>query len=590
MGFFNKLKLRSKTESGFSAAYRGTGAIANRVQYDTRKLLPGRDVGPGTKPWDNVTPYDAIQYPAWYRACMILSTSVYGMEIDLKNVEEVDGSKQLTDAFDHPSYWPVVVQANAEETAQEARCRMTWIRAQYGYAYAGILRRPGRPIEIIPFAPYQCWPERIDGQKWYIVDPYRSSYANPYTQDPSYKPDVAKMRKLLPEDVIDLSNPSDDGFYPIETWLAGRMAIHEGIAGSKVRSARASNSGRPRIALTTPQVLQQKTIDRIREEFPVIHQGIDDQVVPAILDCDLKPSAIPYQPEYEAEAVLHGLNLRDISNLTGVPAVFLGDADTRSYNSFEYDVKNFYEWGIGMHLNCFEGQYRAKLLAPNERKRKTVCIAFDRQTTKFADTKTMSELIRALGAGAPIQTINEIRAKLNITASKQKEANQLFFPKNMGTGGSDNAPQSPDKKNPGNPGRSAETIIEEPKVVAPPIGGVGNRNASILFISKIVKRMSNESLGRSKVDKSFMDFVSEEIESKYRDYLVGDLVELAKDGGVFEGKNVEVIADAFLGDCKEELLSMAGDAKKGQLESVVKSRTLEFIDRMQKRFMTLLEG
>jgi len=594
MAFFNRLRLKSKSQSGsgsgFETSYRATGSIANRVRWDTRQLVPGQDSGTGSKPWDSITPTDALQYPAWYRACMILSTSVFGMEIDVKEIVDEQGSKKMTEAYDHPAYWPICIQANEEETAQEARCRMTWIRAQYGAAYAGILRRSGKPIEIIPFAPYQCWPERINGQKWYIVDPYRSVYANPYQQDPSYQPDITKMRKLLPSDVIDLSNPSDDGFYPMETWFAGRMAIHEGVAGSKIRSARASNSGRPRVALTTPQALNEKTVQRIREEFPIIHQGIDDQVVPAILDCDLKPTSIPYQPEYTAESVLHGLNLREISNLTGVPSTFLGDPDSRSYNAFEYDVKNFYEWGIGPYLNNFENQYKAKMLAAQERKRKSICVSFDRQTTKFADTKTMAELIRALGAGAPIATINEIRQKLFISASDDPEAKKLYFPKNMGAGGADNQTTNPNKKNPGNPGRNVETIIEVPEVATPPIGGATNRNASILVVRKIVKRMANESSSRSKVERSYMDFVGQEIETKYREYVLSDLNELAKDGGVFEGKNVNAIADKFIAECKDQLLEMAGMAKKGQLESVVKSNIELFSDKMPARFMEILEG
>ena len=556
MGVFDRIGFGSGT--GFDAASTAYGplTVTKRITWD-RRLSPGPLYN--AKPWDNLTPEKAREYPAWYRALVILSTAVSGMGIDVNAVEYEDGGKKISLATDHPAYWPVCVQANEEETAPQARARMTWIAAQYSSAYAAIWRQVGRPIQIIPFAPYQCWPERIDGVKWYLVD-----------ADGSRNP--SKMRKLRSDDVIEISLPSDDGLYPDETWMLGRTTLHEGVSGHRVRSARAMNSGRPRLALTTDQILKDTTIKRLREEFPHIHNGLDDQVVPAILDSGMKPVPIPYQPEYAAENVLHGISLRGVQNLTGVPSTFLGDVEGRSYNAFEYDVKYFYEFGLSTWLNAFEDQYRSKLLAPTERRERRTDICFDRQTTKFADTKTMAELIRALGAGAPIAKINEIRAKLGMSALEDEEAKKLFFPKNMGNTGAENTPS--DGATPG-PGR--------------PSAFRGGSESTRLIVEKIVRRMSHEAARKSSVVKAYMEYAGD-LHETYQALVESDFRVLSADGGIWNGKNPADCAREFIDDCKVALLDMAGEAKQGQLSAVVDKSLPKFAYEIPDRFINRLTG
>lgn len=557
----------TRQSSGPEATWSGGGSIARRINWDNRTLRPGHGGNDASRPWDNMTPEKAREFPAWYRALIILSTAVGGMEINLNEVEMEDGGKKLNPGYDHPSFWPICVQANNEETAATARARQVWIAAQHGASYAGILRQVGKPIQIIPFAPYQCWPERINGEKWFLLDPNRDG--------PTMEPDTKRMRKLRPEDVIEIALPSNDGFFPDEPWNVGRMTLHEGHAGSRVRSARATNSGRPRLALTTDQALNDQSVARIREEFTALHTGLDDQVIPAILDRNLKPLPLAYSPEYQAESELYGISLRGIQNLTGVPATLLGDNDGRSYNAFESDIKMLYEFGLGPWLNSLEDQYKAKLLSPQERRRRETEICFDRQTTKFADTKTMAELIRALGAGAPIAKINEIRAKFGMSALDDPEAKKLLLPKNMGEDGVDNTPKDSKGASPG-----------RPRLAAVSTGGI---EATRLIGEKIVRRMSHEAARKASVVKAYMEYAGDLAEN-YTSLAESDFRALAGDGGIWVGKDVPAVAKSFIAECREQLLELAGQAKSGQLSAVVDKGLPGFCYRMPDRLIAILTG
>lgn len=543
--------------TGPEAAQYGKMSVIDRLTWDNRLGYVLNKSPVTAKPWDALTAFDARNYPAWYRALVILSTGTFGMPIDVKRVEESDGKIKLLPGNDHEAYWPICIQANSEETASAARSRMVWIAAQYGAARAGIVRSQGKPIQIVPFQPYQCWPERIDGEKFYMVDPYGMKGV-----------DNSSLRKLKPEDVIEISLPCDDGYYPDEPYYIGRMALHEGVSGARVRSARATNSGRPKMALTTDQILNEARVKRLREEFPVIHSGLDDQVVPAILDGGLKPMPIPYQPEYQAENVLYGIGLRAVSQLSGVPSVLLGDVEGMSYQSLEQFIRLFYTTGLGVWLDQLEDQYKAKLLKPDERRWNRTQIKFDRNVERFADTKTMGDLIRVLGAGAPVAEINEIRAKIGMSALDDPIANQLHLPKNMGEGGQNNLPTNPSENNRGRPPSASKS---------------GIKVAGMVF-KRYCRRIGQEACRKSSNAKAFMEY-ADNLPNAYKKQVFGEFKVLAEDTECWKGKDSNKIAEAFLSECKEWLLDIAGQVHAKDLSALVHKKAIEFEAEFPAKFI-----
>lgn len=578
MGVFDRLALVGAA----STTYGPLGKYV-RIEDGDRQFVVN-SVADGNKPWESLTAVEALTYPAWYRACILLSTAVAGMAIDVKRVTREDGGVKTEDAYDHESFWPVCIQANKEQTASQVRGQQIWNAVQFGAHYSAIVRSAGKPIQIVPLMNHQCWPERIDGVKWFIVDPYRRSNGEEI--------DIKRVRKLPPEDVIEVSLPSYDGFYPEEPWLVGRRALHAGVAGARVRSARSVNSGRPRIALTTDKALNVDTVKRIRAEFPSIHSGLDDSVVPAILDNGLKIQSIPYQPEYEAESVLSGISTRDVSCLTGVPSSFLGDNEARSYNSFEFDVKLLFEFGVGTWLNNLEDQYRAKLFSMNERKRRTMDARFDRRTTRFADTKTMAELIRALGAGAPVATINEIRSQISLSALEQEEAKKLYFPANMSMEG------GPDNKTgdtpPGDPGGKARAAVD-PKTheitvqTNPPIGGFNSTDVAVTrhLAKKVGTRIEREATRKAGGDKVYMEFAGN-LPTVYLAHVAEDFAVAASESSAWDGREPTTVAKAWLKEWSEELLELAGSCKAGELDATVAAGIGAVAAKMPGRLIDML--
>lgn len=395
------------------------------------------------------TPDEAMSYSPWYRAVWILSSTMALTPCHVMRQKKAKTGYDKTPDIDHRFYDAVYHQANDEETAFQAKLRMTSYAVVHGNALAVIFEpRGGGDPELIPILPGHWTMTRRDGQLWYMIDVYGEAERN-----------ISKRyRKVKPDKVFHLRHWTPDGLLGYATWHYARYALTEGTVGKKVRTARGRNAGRPALALTTDQKLPAGHAERLQNDFVRVHEGFDGSAKPAIFDMGLTPVALPYSADQKHEAALAELPIIDIANFTGVPASWLGVSETEA-NS-EADELKFHRYGIGFWYGAFEDEGKAKFLTEQERYGQTHTVEFDVLSREWRDTKGRNDMIRTYLAGQPAATVNEIRQRLGWGPREEPEADELQQPLNMGEGGGQNEPTDKADPRPGRPKKTPSATVD----------------------------------------------------------------------------------------------------------------------------------
>lgn len=513
--------------------------LSDRVDGDRRLMS---HPGYGDSPAGDMTPEEALENSAWWRAIHLPAGFFARTPFYIKEQTRSKSGISKTPAIDHTGYYATTHQANPDETSYETRFRLAANLIQYGAGYAGIWRDAPGGLRIYPFENYEIQKRRVDGRVWYFRDVLPGSdFVGP-----------ERWRPFPSSEIIEISGLRRRGLIAWAVWWLAKNTIADGIEASKVRTARSQNGGRPAFALSTPAKLTPEIAKRVMDDFQRVHSGYASIGKPPVLDNDLKPTALPYSPEFKAEEVLAKIPLREIANFTGVPSVLLGDTDALSYESLEKLMEALIRFCIEPIWSSFEDQVRSKILTEKERRSESHTAEFDRDSMTFMSAQDKAAMIRALGAGTPVETPNGIRGWLGKAPLDDPEADKLQMPKNIGDDGSTGTPTSGKKNDPGRPR-------------AQNVGGQPLRAMANAW-DDTTRRILRGAERAASNDKAYMHFC---------DKLDGDaeLRDLALErcraaGSIFDLNVNEIAASAGLTACKMRLLEVAGEAKAGQLHDV----------------------
>lgn len=439
---------------GFSAASEEeilTGTAHPRVNYN-RALLSPFAPGEGTDP-DSLVPDDCYLYSPWWRAVVVVGFLFARTPLQVKRISRTKSGESKEPDREHPSYYCLTGQANLRYTAGEMKFRLMQMMLTHGTGRAIIERRPASKggNRIHPTLPGELEFRISDGEPWYF------RVSNFDEADAEKRFDAAFPAR----DVLDLTLlRARNGLAVLPPWYHARYSVAEGIGGTKVRSVRAKNGGRPAIALTTAQTVTKETRERIQQDFAAKHGGYDKSGYPIVLGNDLKVETLSYSPDYAAESALARIPIRDVSNFTGVPSSLLGDDEGDSGESLESKIRSFYQFGMGLYLWAMADQCNAKLLEEKERRDETHVCEHTIPKLEWATVKDLADLIRAYGAGTPVMTPNNIRNAIGEPPLAEAEADKLHIPKNIGQDGQNNTPAPGDTKPAGRPRQRAAEALE----------------------------------------------------------------------------------------------------------------------------------
>lgn len=477
------------TPASLPRALTPAGGYPVSAGYDGSTATAAWPLGQTGEP---VSADDSMTYSPWFRAVWILASTIAKTPLHVYRIDRTEqGEKREIDVA-HRAEYCLSTQFNDEETAFNAKLRMAMFAVMEGQAIGAYF--DDNPNEVYPFQPGECWPQRIKGKLWYLVDVYGDLFEQ--------KPRVDRVRRLRPEQVVHVRGPAPDGLIGLAVRWYARNALREGLNGNKVRVGRSRNQGRPMIALVTDQALLDTAVIKTQRDWVNRHEGFDGANLPAVLDRGLKPLAIPYAADQQYETELAALPLQDVANFTGVPASFLGAKATT--DSLEHDDIALTRYGVGFWYHAFIDAFAEKVLTDRQRKGQTHAVDFDRATVEWQDAKTRAEMVRTYLAGAPVADINEIRSKLGMPPRPEPEAKKLLVPLNVGDNGSQNKNPNPNDPQPGRPARNGKPSRS---------GAAGGEVESDLAplvehnVRRMLKWVTGDARRRSTSAKAFMTFL-----------------------------------------------------------------------------------
>ena len=231
-----------------------------------------------------------------------------------------------------------------------------------GAAYDWIIRRKGKPVELIPL-PGELVHMWVDDKMrpWYNVQ-------NPVT---------GEVFTLANEDVCHYKGMSRNGLTSMSVLSYAAATIRAGLASQDYQATFYESGGQPSGVLTVDGDLSGQILDSegnptgksqkdaIREEWERIHRGPDNAARVAVLDFGMKyqPLAISQKDAQFVEQ--QEVTVTDIARFFGVPPHMLM-AGKQSYEANEQNALEYLR-GLQPRIGQIEEEQTYKLLMPSER-------------------------------------------------------------------------------------------------------------------------------------------------------------------------------------------------------------------------------
>lgn len=340
----------------------------------------------------------ALGHPPLWRAVNLIADPVSMVGFYLYRKIENDAREK---AKDHPSYKLLLTRPNDFQTASVFRHTMTLHAQVDGNGYAWIERDGFRdPHALWLLDPTQTYPV-VE-----VVGLRRTVYYVTRTLD-------GELRKLNASDVFHLRGPSYDGYCGLSVLDLMAEALGLGIAARKFATLFFGQGLNARGFLLAPQKLSATELNDLRTHWPKMNAGLSRAHLPAILHGGMTFLSTTVDPDKAQALETRQFEVKEVANITGVPARYLGDDGKSSYNSLENESKEFLNKTVDPWLDRWEDEARAKLLTVEEQEDDTLYFEFQRSDLIRINEKEMAEIMR-WEREAGIVSVNDILKRKNL--------------------------------------------------------------------------------------------------------------------------------------------------------------------------------
>lgn len=288
-----------------------------------------------------------LGYPPLWRAVNLIADAVAMVNLYLHERHENDRPK----AYGHPAY-RLMAKAPSPFVDSGTFKHTLMLHAQLdGNGYAWVERNGhGDPVALWILDPSTTYP---------VVEVTGLGHRLFYlTRDSS-----GTERKLGAHDVLHIKGPSYDGYMGLNVIDVMRQALGLGIAARQFSTLFFEQGLNAKGFIMVPGKLSPDELNRLREQWPKIEAGLRRAHLPVVLHggMDWKPNQV--NPD-DAQAIeTRQFEVREVANITGVPARYLGDNSATSYNSLEMESQEFLTKSVDPWLRRWEQQCDAKLLS-----------------------------------------------------------------------------------------------------------------------------------------------------------------------------------------------------------------------------------
>lgn len=272
----------------------------------------------------------------------------------------------------------------------------------HGDAFAVIIRQGGRIVGIEPVHPTNVT---------VALTPDRMRLVYAITRE------NGKYEAFDQDDVLHVAGFGFNGFRgvsPIQHVLKVSGAV--ALATQEYAGQFFANSARPDIVLSTDQVINEETADRLKASWERNYAGLEKSHKPAVLGHGVKIEQLTMTAEDAQLLATRQFQIEEIARAFGVPPFMIGHNEkTTSWGSgVEAMAIGFVRFTLRQHLNKFQAEINRKFFRTAAK-----FAEFDTFELERADMKSLFESFRiALGrAGEPgFMTADEVRMKLNLKA------------------------------------------------------------------------------------------------------------------------------------------------------------------------------
>lgn len=394
-----------------------------------------------------VTKSTAFSLPAFYRGVDLIA-STCGRVPTVLYKRKSDGGKER--AENHPAYRLLKKAPNAYQTAFEYKRQIVSDAIYAGNSYTYVVRRGGRPVELLPLDPDHTWPvvERSATSLEILNISYQTSVeGRPITIDFS--------------DVIHLKGLScDRGLYGMRLIDVVKDALGLGVAVRDFGARYFSNNCRPGVIIEIPSFLPKEKVDYFKANLITDHRGTDNAHKIMLLQNGAKWVDSKLSAEEAQFLQSREMSATDIANILGVPPHKLGVPIATSYNSLEQE-------NLSLLNDCFDKWFcnlemvlESRLLTEAEKEADDFFFEFTREKLLAADTSTVTtNIINQLNNS--LLSPNEARVILNHDTIKEEWADEYRRPSNLVIEGEEPEP-APVPGLPGQVPPAAEAEAKEP--------------------------------------------------------------------------------------------------------------------------------
>lgn len=287
-----------------------------------------------------------LGYPPLWRAINLIADAVAMVNLYLHERHENDRPK----AYSHPAY-KLMAKAPNPFTDSGTFKHTLMLHAQLdGNGYAWIERTGhGDPVALWILDPSTTYPVvEVNGLG-------RNLYYVTQGQD-------GKQRKLGAYDVLHIKGPSYDGYMGMSIISVMSQALGLGISARTFAKLFFDQGLNAKGFIMVPTKLGPEDLNNLREQWPKMEAGLRRSHLPVVLHGGMDWKSNQVDPDKAQALETRQFEIREVANITGVPARYLGDNSATSYNSLEMESQEFLTKSVDPWLRRWEQQADAKLL------------------------------------------------------------------------------------------------------------------------------------------------------------------------------------------------------------------------------------
>lgn len=356
-----------------------------------------------------VTPYRALEIPAFRRAVQVLADTIASLPVVVMREDENTGNK--TAAKNH--YLQKLISLTPSPYYNKFEFYRA-IVAQYvvfGNAAVRVFRDElFRPVNLVILPPnsYKLKISETTGElSYYLLN----------TKETIHTFDVLHFKGL-----------NFTGFWGLDPISLHKETLGTAIAATQYTAEYFGNGAVLSGVLEHPGQLSKQAKDNIAGSFAEKHTGEGKRHGFEVLEEGMKFKVIGSSPNDADLTNTVNLLIDEISRITGVPGYLLAREGKMTYSSIEQMANDMIKYAIIPLTEMFEHEIRVKLFT--EKDMMSHSVMFDYRNLAKGDMKAQAEFFSKLRA-AEVMNGNEIRKELGLNVVDDENLNKY---KNPNTG------------------------------------------------------------------------------------------------------------------------------------------------------------